>query len=489
MASMTTFLFYACAVAFVAAVGFCLHLFIERKPSASFSAASPFSRATTAQRLSRLQDGPAKHVTRTEWVVGTLVASLVVLPTVTLLGSAIAKGQAMTYHEYWSGLEEKASVKTITCERDGSCRHTYDCDHYTVTVTKTRSVPAGRDSNGNTKYRTETYTEQEDRYHSCPYVEAEYTYTVEDTMGETYTMGSHWFPAEPERHRWTGRGHNRPRWGFGMPALPKKVSAGEPRAWAAAKARLDAGNPGGTTKRHKYKNYILASTEDIYAKHSDAIDGFKAEGLLPAVQTEVYDEYRSDKVYFVGEKPAEASAWLEEAQRLNGYLGSERQGDLHVVVVTSPAVTDVDSYTQALEAYWQSEELGRDTLSKNGLALVLKLDPTAATVEAARAFTGMPMGNEALVQNLQNVAGAAATPALLTKSGPVGDLLLAEEEGFTRVEMQDYEYLADSVRVGLGAQLLIFFVGLLLSMGVWAIMFAVDLRWAPIENLRRRVGP
>ena len=465
---MTGFLFFAGAVLLVMAVGFALHII--------------------------LKNSPLKHneVTRTEWVVGTLVASFVVIPVVTFAGSAIAKSNATTYHEYWSGLEKAANVQVTTCTKDGPCVHEYNCDPYVVMVTKTRQVPyttteTYTDANGKvgtrtvTKYRTETYTEPETRYHDCPYVEKEYTFTVTDTMDKTYTFGSHWFPKSPEDYRWVGSGYER----RSLPSVP----TGEPKQWLEAKARIDAGNPGGTTQRHNYKNYILASSEDIYEKFSSSIEDYSKAGLLPKVQTKVYDEYRSDKLYFVGDKPSDSTAWQVEVQRLNGHLGSERQGDLHVVLVTSDEITDLDNYTQALEAYWQSDKLERDTLSKNGVGLVIKLDSTGSTVEEARGFTGMPMGNEALVQTFPSLEGTEATPeALFAKTGAVGALLFDEANGFTRVEMANYEYLADSIQIGTGARILILLVAVILSMGIWGLMFAIDLRFHPIENFREFFG-
>lgn len=468
---MAGFLFFFLAVALVAAVGLGLYFFM----GSSASAHVPGVRSVTP------------CLTKTEFVVGLLIASLVVIPTTTFLGAKIAKANATTYHEYWSGLEKTAHAKTIVCTKDGPCVHEYDCDPYTVMVTKTRQVPyttteTYTNANGQvstrtvTKYRTETYQEPETRYHACPYVKTEHTFTVTDTLGETYTLGSHWFPKSAADQRWTGSGYER----RSLPNVPE----GEPRAWVEAKARIDSGNPGGTTQRHDYKNYILASSEDIYEKFSSSIGDYRKAGLMPKVQTEVYDEYRSDKVYFVGSVPSDSKAWQEEVQRLNGHLGGERQGDLHVVVVTADEVTDPDNYAQALEAYWQSEELGRDTLSKNGIGLVLKLD-SAGAVEWARGFTGMPMGNEALVQAFTNLAGAEATPeALFARTGAVGSLLLEEGAGYVRVEMKNYEYLYDSVEIGTGARIAILMVALFLSMLIWAAMFAVDLRFSPIENCR-----
>lgn len=423
--------------------------------------------------------GRDTSVTLTEMVVGTLLCALVVMPAVAGIGISIARAHAATFNEYWSGMEQAAVVDTTVCSKDGPCVNEFDCDSYTVLVHKTRSVRSGTDSKGNATYRTESYTETETRWHSCPYVTHEYTYKVTDTLGDTHVMGNHWFPENPSAHRWTGDGYNDARWGSGLPS----VESGIPPLWAQAKARIDAGTPGGVTKVMGYKNYILASSKDIYAKSSGAIASYKKDGLLPKPVTGTYDFYKANKVYFVGKTPADATDWQETAMRFNGQFGSERQGDLHVIVVNDARITNPDEYTNAVLAYWQSPELGKDALSKNGYVVIVG-STDGTTVAWARGFSGMPMGNERLTIDVrEDLTDSTLTPEALfgtppgkSVDGALGALIFDADNGFKRVEMKDYDYLYAQIQPSGGQKVFIVFIGFLLALAVWALFVFIDLR-------------
>jgi hypothetical protein len=66
-----------------------------------------------------------------------------------------------------------------------------------------------------------------------------------------------------------------------------------------------------------------------------------------------------------------------------------------------PSNISEESYLIALKAYWLNE-LGKNALAKNGIVLVLALDDTGTTIQWAKAATGMPIGNNEMVQGLQN---------------------------------------------------------------------------------------
>lgn len=402
-------------------------------------------------------------------VAGALI-SLLLAWAVTAAGFSIARGSAVTYYEYWGGHEAKAWVDTTTCTKNGSCRHTYDCDSYWTTETYTDSETYTK-PDGTTGTRSVTKTRPVQKWNSCPYVTHEYTYKVSDTLRDTHTMGDHWFPASPSQHRWTGPGYQDARWGFGAANLPG-VQTGQPIVWVRAKARLDAGTPGGVTKQARYDNYILASQDDIYAKASDKIDALKADGLLPKVVTGTYDFYRADKVYAVGALSGEKE-WQDALLRFNGTFGSEKQGDLHLVVVTDPKVTDPDAYAGAVRAYWQSEDLGKHALSKNGYVVILG-STDGTTVGWARGFSGMPIGNEAVdVAVREDLTGTALTPTAVLgtpaapASGAVGEVIFDDSIGFDRVQMADYEYLFADIQPGWLARTFIVLVTLFLGMAVW----------------------
>ena len=119
---MATVLYFLLAVAIVAGVGLTIFFLTRRVGAGSAS------------------------LTVTEFVAGLLIACAVVLPLTTWIGGNVAKGQALTYHQWINSLEATAPVQTTVCERDGSCIHTYQCDRYQKWVTH---------------YRTESYTTTE----------------------------------------------------------------------------------------------------------------------------------------------------------------------------------------------------------------------------------------------------------------------------------------------------------------------------------------
>lgn len=426
---------------------------------------------------------PGDSITKVEWVIGMVVCGLLILPLTAWAGGSIARASQATKYEWWGGLEDTTHVKTINCERNGSCRHTFDCNKHIVMVTKTRRVSDGtetyRDANGNTKtrtkYRTETYQEPEVRYDSCPYVKQEFTYTVKDTLGDTHTFAFHWFPEHPSDKRWKGHGHNDPRYGWGMPKLPNGVKKGIPADWAAVKARVDAGNPGGVQKRMKYKDYLLASDKHILQKYSPDIEEYKKAGLMPTPTKDKVGYYGSRKAYFPKLKVADAEKFQFELLRLNGHLGQERQGDMHLVAVNADAVKGKDRYALALEAYWRSPEMEKNPAAKNSVTLVMGVKD--GKVAWSRAFTAMPMGNEALVQKLTHVEGEDFTLEALfgeKRTGRLYQELFSDTYGFARIEMANYDHLYDTVEIGAGARMLIALVGFLLSLGIWGILFAVE---------------
>lgn len=409
------------------------------------------------------------HVSWAEFTIGALALSFIIVPATTAIGYNVARGHAMERNEWWGGLEKTADVETVTCKRDGWGCKTYECDPYQVPVTRTRTVSDGK---GGT--RTETYIEMETRWHSCPYAKREYHYTISDTLGDRHEIGGRRVDTDRKAARFrSGK------------AIPDSMKSGIPKFWSEAKARIDAQNPGGVTKRVSYPNYIQAAQDDIYVKFSDRIKDFKKFMPVPAKDT--IDPYLAEKFYALSIPGVDRSfgegSFNSELMRFNGKLGSTKQGDLHVVAVPTTKVTEPDEYTQALEAYFQSPELGKDTLSKNGIVAVLGVNPTTSKIEWARGFTGMPMGNEDVVQAISSqIRDVDFTPTALFGTAAAGAVpTLADIIGskYDRVEMKKYAYLKDEIQPGTGAKVIILVVGLILSLGLWAIFLAVDLRILP----------
>jgi hypothetical protein len=325
------------------------------------------------------------EITKSEVIVGGFLVAFVVAPLVGYIGWNLARQNQVTFYEYLNGWETAVRRENVSCTRDGSCHWDYDCDPYEEYVSETCT-----DSKGRT-YECGRY---ETLYHSCPYVKVETTYVVETTLG-AYTISENRFPDDPQSHRW--------RRGKSIPAsVIASAGTGIPRYWVEVKERIESHNPNPVTTRRAYENYILASDKTILKQYSSDIDTYRDQGMLPAPMRSITDFYDADKVSFVGYQPQSAGAWQEALSRLNAELGAELQGDVQVVVVQNDAISaNPDRYTLALKAYWQDTRVfGKDAFSKNGIGIVLGTSD-GKTVVWARAFTGMPLGNEQLLAELQ----------------------------------------------------------------------------------------
>lgn len=407
-----------------------------------------------------------------ELAVGIAVCVIVVAPLTAVVGTKVARANLLRYDEFWGGYEVAAHRTTNPCSRDGSCAHEYQCDPYQVLVTKTRSVSDGK---GGT--RSETYTEMETRYHSCPYATEEWSFTLETTLGG-YTISSHGFSDHPVEWR-AGSG------------IPGGVARGVPPFWAAAKQRIDSGDPGPVTAVRQYDNYILASQSSILKKHSDRIEELEAEKLLPAPATGVRDFYLADKVRFVGVTPD--PAWQDAVNRFNAAFGSDLQGDLHVVIVDAKRAGNPDAYTGALNAYWTGPTFKKKALSKN--ALVVVLGAAQGNVVWSRAFTGMPLGNEKLLVELSRMKGSLDAEAFVGR--PRGEIARGDVKRihhgagaiesavwgpnqFERVCMTckeeggaGFTYLGGEIQPTSGQRTVIVLVGFFICCAIWAALLAV----------------
>lgn len=412
-----------------------------------------------------------KRITKREFIAASLVCALVLVPAVVLVGRKVALDNNLKYKEFWNGYEVKAIKDVTECRRDGSCRHEYNCDPYTVLVTRTRSVPDGK---GGT--RTETYTETETRYHDCPYATEEWDFNIETTLGDFHIERT--FPTNAQRFR-SGKG------------LKSGVRQGVPPFWQAAYDRIKAGDPGPVTVRKSYDNYILASQSSILKEFSAAVEKYQA--ILPAPAKEIRDFYYANKAYFIGVKTD--GSWTNAVMRFNAAFGSDLQGDLHVVLVDEDKVENPDEFAGALNAHWTGKAFGRNALSKNALVIVLGTD--GETVTWVRSFTGMPLGNESLLADIQRELEGLPLDAEKILGRPVGvidgddvtirrsspdglESLVWGPNKFERVCMTCEEeggggfgYLGGEIEPSGGQRFWILFTAFFLSLLVWAGVLAL----------------
>lgn len=305
-------------------------------------------------------------------LITAVVALLLPLPVYGIT-TTIAKNDQETFNEFWNGSELSTEAESRVCQRDGICVNTFQCDPYIVYETEYYT-----DSEGKRQPRQVAVT----KYHDCPYSTEETTYLISTTLG-AYSAGSNLMTGEP--FRW---GHNIPG---GQVTTP-------PQLWLDAKARIENGTPGGVTKVNQYKNYILAADYTLFKEYSDEIEKLKADGYLKPPASGVENLYQAVKVYSYGVKIPES--YVSDVQNLNAKFGAELHGDLHMVFVPANKVGDSTNYANALKAYWTSPEMGDNAIAKNSVTIVVGVNGSES--KWAKMFTGMPVGNEALENQISN---------------------------------------------------------------------------------------
>ena len=327
------------------------------------------------------------EITWIEYCIGVVVISFIVVPLSVKLGWNAARDNRVTFNENLNGWELSPAWITIPCSRDGPCANEYNCDPYRCNC---HEVCDSRDEDGSC---TSSHEVCSTCYHDCPYVTEEWSFRVQSTIG-TFSISEHRLPNNPNGMRW--------RRSVSVPqSVINSAGVGIPDFWRAVKARIDSGCPGPVMRRSSYQNYILASDRTIFHQYSSQVNTLVARNLLPRLQNGVHNFYYADRAYFVGFRPTDSNLWQKRLGYFNSALGSELQGDLHLVVVRNASLNP-DEYTLALRAYWQNREIfERNSLSKNAVVVVLGTT-NGERVEWARAFTGMPVGNEALPIVIQN---------------------------------------------------------------------------------------
>jgi hypothetical protein len=271
------------------------------------------------------------------------------------------------------------------------------------------------------------------------------------------------------------------------------AGTGYPAFWSQARERVLSGNPGPVVKRATYKNYILASDGTILQERSSDVNSFLSRQLLPAVPSNIYSHYLSDKVVFAGFVPPNARAWQDAVGKLNAALGNELRGDLLLVLVDAKKVPNADAYIMALKARWQDvTAFDRNTAAKNTIIVAVgTLD--GKTAAWGRAVTGMPSGNELMTTVLnRRLAGTPLTPEAVVGSvrgqirgqavtslhgnGVIESVVFGLENPatrFARVSMNGdshgggYLYLKGEIQPSTKAKVWIFLIALAGSLVAW----------------------
>lgn len=406
--------------------------------------------------------GDHRRISWHEYLVGLVVACLLVVPGVTIVGTNMAKADLLEFDEFWNGYETAALVSTNNCSRDGSCRFEYDCDHYTHRWTTT-------DSDGNVTHHSE------ERHHDCPYATSETTYKIATTLDD-FTIDT---TIDDDAREWrAGKG------------IPSNYARGVPAFWQAAADRIAAGDPGPVTVQRTYDNYILAAQNTILDEFEGDVEHYLEEGFLPRTSMDwgIRNHYHGRKLHdMAGGLPAYNE--LDFAlNRLNAALGTDLQGDMHIVAV--PAEVDQHRYAGALNAYWTGDAYGDSALSKNGIVVILGIED--AEIVWSEAFTGMPVGNELMLTRLRQLEGTPLTaddligrPVGILADGDVDEIshgtgaietiVWADDRPFERIcmtckdpgENGGYGYLIGDVEPTTGQKWGIFTAALFFASLVW----------------------
>ncbi|MEO7904434.1 MAG: hypothetical protein ABIR91_01420 [Candidatus Saccharimonadales bacterium] len=338
-----------------------------------------------------------------EFGIGLFLACAVVIPSVLAVGGAMSTDSALKYQEFYNGVETSATVHVKDCHPGSSggsvssgrsnCHYEYRTgETYTYQEMYFVTVSDGCDKDGNCSSHQEVRYRPETGYIYAPYATKEYVYEITDSLGETYRF--------PQIFVKDGEG-------FRGEALPGDIPRGDPAEWANAKKHLDEGDPRPVTRMFKYDNYILASQDEMLKPFSQNVEQYKEAGILPehtkGIMSEPLHGFSSgyaNKVSFVGVKVADESAWQQSLMEFNAALGSKYQGDMHLVLIDTSLVDNQTDYMDALKAYWLGPDFGRRALSKNAIIVVAGVK--GDEVAWAKASTGMPFGNEVMLQGITN---------------------------------------------------------------------------------------
>ena len=143
--------------------------------------------------------------------------------------------------------------------------------------------------------------------------------------------------------------------------------------------------------------------------------------------------WTANKLQTVGVSLADEAEWQEALMGFNAALGMQLRGDLHMVVIDADLVDDDVQYANSLKAYWLSDQLDRWQAAKNSIIVVLGVRDGA--VEWARADTGMPFGNNGMINALEiRLIGQQLDPDALL-GDPVTHVDTTGEQWQTTVEL------------------------------------------------------
>lgn len=343
------------------------------------------------------------RISGSEFAAAIAVVSLIVTPLVLVIGEKLSINSLLSYQEFYNGVELEPEVQSVKCRagKSGSsassgksnCDYSYDSGKdYTYTEFYTVQECSGSGENRSCRTVTKTRTRWASIYY--PYATIEYHYSIPDTLGGNHRFPQTYLASDPEP--------------FASKGIPSKYPRGAPADWLNAKEQFEAGDPRPVTRMFDYDNFILAAKEDLLKANDANVKKYQKAKLLPdhtanILKDPIYgpSKRQAKKLSLVGVSLKNEDIWQDALMRFNAACGMKLQCDLHVVLIDSSKVprADAGQYVQALKAYWQSDRFGKRAISKNAIILAVGTQDDQ-TIEWANATTGMPYGNNVMLESL-----------------------------------------------------------------------------------------
>ena len=214
--------------------------------------------------------------------LGATLANVAIVLGISLLMFFLQSNGQYTYNQFYSGTETRVELVRHMCAIDGGCEHTYTRSE-TEFCTK-----SGTPTTCTKYYYDDLFVEEDD-------------WIIHTTIG-SFTVGDHVLP-----NNWQpGEAYTRYRdldlYQLHQDALDAGI--GEPRRAVASQLAIAAGHPLPATKIVPYSNPINGSGGKTAT--SDKVDYYKKLGVLPAINSTVYNDDQSNKVLFAGIAPPRA---------------------------------------------------------------------------------------------------------------------------------------------------------------------------------------
>ena len=231
----------------------------------------------------------------------------------------------------------------------------------------------------------------------------------------------------------------------------------EPSRWTS----VYVGEP--TAIAHDFTNYIKAAPNSILRRRGNEKS---FSGLLPDYPDTVYDYYHCDRFVSVGFIPPDLVTWNVLLENINADLGAKKQVNI-VLVLTKLADS---SYEYALEEKWVGGK-------KNDVIIIVGV-PEYPKIGWVRIFSWSNV--EELKVELRDRILEIGT---IDQRDQIAQAIKSiVDQKFVRKPMADFKYLAAGMQPGTVGTIILFLIGVIVSIGLQFYFYNND----PFRCGRRR---